>query len=69
MTLALMDVARGVRCLLCSGKEPGRSRVVGVLAALWVGALALGVSPAPGAFPGGNGRMVFDSDRDGDPDI
>lgn len=45
------------------------SRVVGVLAALWVGALALGVSPAPGAFPGGNGRIIFGSDRDGDIDI
>jgi Tol biopolymer transport system component len=45
------------------------SRVVGVLAALWFGGLALGVSAAPAAFPGGNGRIVFDSDRDGDPDI
>ena len=41
------------------------SRVLRVLAVLCVGGFAVGVSPAFGAFPGDNGRIAFDSDRDG----
>jgi Tol biopolymer transport system component/sugar lactone lactonase YvrE len=44
-------------------------RVAFVLAALCVGGLTAGVSPALGAFPGDNGKIVFESDRDGDVDI
>ena len=52
-----------------SGK-PCLSRVLKTLAVMCVGVLAAGVSPALGAFPGGNGKIAFDSDRDGgDPDI
>jgi dipeptidyl aminopeptidase/acylaminoacyl peptidase len=40
-----------------------------VLAVICVGGLAAGVSPALGAFPGENGKIAFDSDRDGDIDI
>jgi Tol biopolymer transport system component len=36
-----------------------------VACVLSVGGLAAGVSPALGAFPGENGRIVFDSDRHG----
>jgi len=36
-----------------------------VACVLCIGGLAAGVSPALGAFPGGNGRIAFDSDRDG----
>jgi TolB protein len=35
------------------------------LAVLCVGGFAVGVSPAFGAFPGANGRVAFESDRDG----
>ncbi len=37
---------------------------VAVVAALWLGA-----KPAEAAFPGSNGRIAFDSDRDGDGEI
>jgi Tol biopolymer transport system component len=40
-------------------------QVLRVLAVLCVGGLVAGVAPAFGAFPGGNGRIAFDSDRDG----
>ena len=40
-------------------------QVLRVLAVLCVGGLVAGVSPAFGAFPGGNGRIAFESDRDG----
>jgi Tol biopolymer transport system component len=36
-----------------------------ILAVICVGGLAAGVSPALGAFPGKNGKIAFDSDRDG----
>jgi TolB protein len=46
------------------------TRVLCVLAVICLGGLATGVSPALGAFPGDNGKIAFDSDRDGgDPDI
>jgi Tol biopolymer transport system component len=40
-------------------------RFLRVLTVVCVGVLATGVSPALGAFPGENGRIVFDSERDG----
>jgi Tol biopolymer transport system component len=40
-------------------------QVLRVLAVLCIGGLAAGVSPAFGAFPGGNGRIAFESERDG----
>jgi TolB protein len=46
------------------------SRVALALAVVCVGGLAAGVSSAFGAFPGDNGRIAFDSDRQGgDTDI
>jgi len=46
------------------------TRILCALAVICLGGLATGVSPAFGAFPGDNGKIVFDSDRDGgDPDI
>ena len=46
------------------------TRVALALAIVSVGGLAAGVSPALGAFPGENGKIVFDSDRHGpDTDI
>jgi Tol biopolymer transport system component len=46
------------------------SRVLCTLAVICVGGLAAGVSPSLGAFPGENGKIAFDSDRDGgDSDI
>jgi Tol biopolymer transport system component len=46
------------------------SRVLRTLAVICVGGIAVGVSPALGAFPGENGKIAFDSDRDGgDTDI
>jgi TolB protein len=42
---------------------PGRGTFI--LTFVCVGALAPGVSPALGAFPGQNERIVFESDRDG----
>ena len=46
------------------------TRILCALAVISLGGLATGVSPALGAFPGDNGKIVFDSDRDGgDPDI
>jgi Tol biopolymer transport system component len=46
------------------------TRILCALAVISLGGLAWGVSPALGAFPGDNGKIVFDSDRDGgDPDI
>lgn len=44
-------------------------RVVTVLAAVCVGGLATGVGPAVAAFPGANGKIAFNSDRDGSSDI
>jgi Tol biopolymer transport system component len=44
-------------------------RVLCTLAVICVGGLAAGVSPALGAFPGGNGKIAFDSDRGGDPNV
>jgi Tol biopolymer transport system component len=41
------------------------SRAVSVVCILVAGGFAAGVSPALGAFPGQNGRIAFDSDRDG----
>ena len=41
------------------------SRTLAVVCALGAGGFAPGVSPALGAFPGQNGKIVFDSDRDG----
>jgi Tol biopolymer transport system component len=40
-------------------------RILRTLAVICVGGLAAGVSPALGAFPGDNGKIAFDSDRDG----
>jgi Tol biopolymer transport system component len=40
-------------------------RFLRVLTVLCVGVFATGVSPALGAFPGQNGKLVFDSERDG----
>ncbi len=40
-------------------------QVLRVLAALCVGGLVAGVSPAFGTFPGDNGRIAFDSFREG----
>ena len=46
------------------------TRILCALAVISLGGLATGVSPALGAFPGDNGKIAFDSDRDGgDPDI
>jgi TolB protein len=46
------------------------TRILCALAVISLGVLATGASPALGAFPGDNGKIVFDSDRDGgDPDI
>jgi len=46
------------------------TRILCALAVISLGGLATGVSPALGAFPGENGKIAFDSDRDGgDPDI
>ena len=39
--------------------------ILRTLAVICVGGLAAGVSPALGAFPGENGKIAFDSDRDG----
>jgi Tol biopolymer transport system component len=41
------------------------TRVLCALAVISLGVLATGVSPALGAFPGDNGRIAFDSARDG----
>jgi Tol biopolymer transport system component len=41
------------------------TRTAFALALISTGGLAGGVSPALGAFPGENGRIAFDSDRDG----
>ena len=45
--------------------EANTCRLMCVLTVVCVAALATGVSPALGAFPGENGKIVFDSDRDG----
>ena len=45
--------------------EANTCRLMCVLPVVCVAALAMGVSPALGAFPGQNGKIVFDSDRDG----
>jgi Tol biopolymer transport system component len=46
------------------------TRILCALAVICLGGLATGVSPALGAFAGDNGKIAFDSDRDGgDPDI
>ena len=46
------------------------SRILRLLAVICIGGLAAGVSPALGAFPGANGKIAFDSDRQGgDSDI
>jgi Tol biopolymer transport system component len=45
------------------------TRILCVLAVICLGGLASGVSPALGAFPGDNGSIAFESDRDGDSDI
>jgi Tol biopolymer transport system component len=45
--------------------EANSCRLMCVLTVVCVAALATGVSPALGAFPGENGKIVFDSDRDG----
>jgi Tol biopolymer transport system component len=45
------------------------TRTAFALALICTGGLAGGVSPALGAFPGDNGKIAFDSDRDGDIDI
>jgi Tol biopolymer transport system component len=42
-----------------------RSRSACALVLICTGGLAAGVCPALGAFPGENGRIAFDSDRDG----
>jgi Tol biopolymer transport system component len=52
--------------------DPGRvsmTRILCALAVISLGGLAWGVSPALGAFPGDNGKIVFDSERGGDFDI
>jgi TolB protein len=41
------------------------TRILCALAVITLGGLATGVSPALGAFPGGNGKIAFESDRDG----
>jgi Tol biopolymer transport system component len=41
------------------------TRILCALAVICLGGLASGVSPALGAFPGDNGKIAFDSDRDG----
>jgi TolB protein len=41
------------------------TRILCALAVICLGGLATGVSPALGAFPGDNGKIAFDSDRDG----
>jgi Tol biopolymer transport system component len=46
------------------------TRILCALAVVCLGGLATGVSAALGAFPGDNGKIAFDSDRDGgDADI
>jgi hypothetical protein len=45
------------------------TRILCALAVISLGGLAWGVSPALGAFPGDNGKIVFDSERGGDFDI
>ena len=42
------------------------TRILCALAVICVGGFATGVSPALGAFPGDNGKIAFDSVRDGD---
>jgi Tol biopolymer transport system component len=49
--------------------EPRLTGILRTLAVICVGGLAAGVSPAVAAFPGGNGRIAFDSDRDAGGDI
>jgi Tol biopolymer transport system component len=46
--------------------EANIRRLPCVLALVCVGAMATGVSPALAAFPGQNGKIAFDSARDGD---
>ena len=41
------------------------TRILCALAIICLGGLGTGVSPALGAFPGDNGKIAFDSDRDG----
>jgi Tol biopolymer transport system component len=46
------------------------TRILCALAVVCLGGFATGVSPALGAFPGDNGKIAFDSERDGgDTDI
>ena len=46
------------------------TRILCALAVICVGGFATGVSPALGAFPGDNGKIAFESERDGgDTDI
>jgi hypothetical protein len=47
-------------------EEASMCRFLRVLTVVCVGVFAAGVSPALGAFPGQNGKIVFDSERDGD---
>src|SRR5687768_9176627 len=54
-----------MRVLVLLMKEALMCQVLRVLAVLCVGGLVAGVSPAFAVFPGGNGRIMFDSDRDG----